>query len=252
MKLLYLWGLSVHQGHSEPLMQFVSDLGAIAPEANIFTMVMAMEATMVFLFSAIRHGGLKAYIQSNTANINYNNNNYDNDAKVTAHRLTQYNKWSLVIGLVFGWALMGTASFRTSEGIIVLVVHGFHACIGFSLIMLDMGLQSEIAYARGRPWTGRFRRFLAVVSFTLILVMMVMMGWSLLELDNPFHFMNINIRMRWSESQPGYLPHVISAFLEWAVILIVCPYFWTFISEFKGYSLSFKVENKRKELQTDV
>ncbi|CAG2176239.1 unnamed protein product, partial [Oppiella nova] len=103
------WALSVHNGHSEPIFQYLSDLGAIPSEANIFSLVMATEAVLGVIFVFIRYAATKSYIYFNNNNITDNNQG----------QLKSLNKWSLVFGITLVWGLIGIASFRSGrEGMV--------------------------------------------------------------------------------------------------------------------------------------
>ncbi|CAG2100460.1 unnamed protein product [Medioppia subpectinata] len=205
------WGLSVYNGHSVALMQYVSDLGAISPEANIFTLCMAIQGV---------------------------NPNCD------ISKLGQLNKWSLITSMMVGVATLLTSSFRTSEALIVVIIHNISAFNLFSLTILDMGLQSGIAFMQSRNSLGRFRRSLAIVSTLVLLVVMISGLWSFLAYANLGEIIKIETRMNWTRAMPGYIQHVVSAYAELILVLLICPYILSFVAEFKEYSLSFNMGTK--------
>ena len=67
----------------------------------------------------------------------------------------------------------------------------------------------------------------------------ITIGWTV--------FLNNDVRLYWSYSDPGYLLHVSSAFFEWLCVLSLSPFFMTFIRDFKRidwkYLRETKVEN---------
>jgi len=49
---------------------------------------------------------------------------------------------------------------------------------------------------------------------------------------DPTKFDDKQARLMWSSHDAGYLLHVISTFLEWLLIYMLSPYFYTFHSFF--------------------
>ncbi|CAG2108159.1 unnamed protein product, partial [Medioppia subpectinata] len=191
------WGLSVNHGHSVPIMQLVSDLGAISPEANIFTLFLTIEGVLMYITCAVRYAMVKSHIDNDN-----NNNNSDKNVKYNPGRLKLYNKLSLISGLAMGCGFIGCASFRTSEGLAVVALHLISSTLFYGPIIGDMALQSAIAFAQSRPGVGRFRRNLAIVQFILSNAYIIFLFWSWWSLTDKQVIYDFNTRVNWSSDQP--------------------------------------------------
>lgn len=210
-------------GHIEPILPFVSDLGVTPPEASLFSLFMNCGAILVLIFNFIRYESTKTYIQDNENT---------NDKQI----IETHNKRSLISGLSMATGFLFVANFRNSEGYFVQTMHNIGAVFGFSSSVIDIYIQSKIAYELGHKNVARIR---SIISGTCLLLVV---GYVLLSICSfwlfPEALTDTNIRLKWNSDESGYNSHVIGTILEWILIFMLSPYFATFVSEFRRFEFS--------------
>ena len=90
---------------------------------------------------------------------------------------------------------------------------------------------------------AKIRILFAFVANLILFLIVVFLNISIYY--NSFSkLMDVEFRLRWSQSDPGYIWHVLSALCEWLGLFALVAYFGTFIPEFRGlYWKSLKESN---------
>ncbi|XP_054166581.1 DNA damage-regulated autophagy modulator protein 1-like [Oppia nitens] len=228
---IILWPLGISLQHFEPFLPYISDMGVTAPAASLFTLMLIFAAILLLIFTTIRYEIIKENIISN-----------NNLTDQTIRDLKSLNKHSLRTGICMSLGIIMVASFRASETLLVLTVHGISALINFIAFICDMYFQSRVANLMSDRRTGRLRLAMAIIVITMLIAVLGFAGWAAMvsppELQE---FMATENRLKWKSSQNGYAFHILSTVCEWILILTYCPYFWTFISQFKVYTINEKL-----------
>ncbi|CAG2103384.1 unnamed protein product [Medioppia subpectinata] len=228
------WGLALWQGHIYPFLPYVSDIGVLPPEASLFGVIMNLGAIMIIAFTIIRYESTKTYIHLHHPTLddnisdNNNNNDYENELKIV-------NKRSLRSGLCIAGGFVMVGNFRAAETTLVLAVHSVGASFAFISLVCDMCYQRTAALEMGNGRAARVRKWLAILSVILLVSCVGCALWSGALYPAAAH---TESRLLWDTRRPGFVPHVISTTLEWLLIFLLCPYFLTFVREFREYSLS--------------
>ena len=220
------WGISICLGHIEPVLPFVSDLGVIPPEAPLFSLFMNFGSVLLIFFSIIRFESMKTFI----------NNNNRNPSTLNKQDLKKWNGRSLTTGICMATGFMLVANFRNSEGVLVQSIHNIGAVFGFFSTVTDMYFQSKVANGMSLTGTGRFRTILAICALILAITYNLLSVVSFASYSDAL--LNTELRLKWNSSESGYVFHVISTVLEWILIFSLSPYFFSFISQFRLFSLS--------------
>ena len=134
-----------------------------------------------------------------------------------------YNKWSLVLWLMFSVGTLLAGNFMVSTH---CYLHTTGAFILFMSLLIDMNIQSNIFYAMGDESTGRSMKRLAIVSLTIFTSYVLFFIYSLLLFPDMLY--NTSARLMWDSSQPGYIPHVIACAMEWILVALISPYCYSF------------------------
>ena len=186
---------------------------------------MNMGSTLLIFLSIIRFESTKTFIE--------NNRTAATDSKLA---LKTWNRRSLITGLFMATGFMIVANFRNSEGVLVQSLHNIGAVFGFFSTVTDMYFQSKAANCMSLNGTARFRAILAVFALILAITynLMAFVSFNLYSEA----FLNTELRLKWNSSQDGYAFHVMSTVLEWILIFSLSPYFFSFVSQFKVFSLS--------------
>lgn len=183
---------------------------------------------LIILLAIIRFESTKHFIE--------NSKNLTNDCKQV---LTKLNTRSIISGFCMAMGFLLVANFRNSEGVFVQSSHNIGAVFGFFSTVTDMYFQSRSAHHMCQHLVSRVRFVLfwssLVLAITYNLLSVVSFGlYSEALLDT-------ELRLKWNTTQSGYAFHVTSTVLEWILIFSLSPYFLTFVSQLKKYSLSKRI-----------
>ena len=217
--------VAVYYDHIEPFLPFVSDLGVLPPEASLFSIFMNVGSILIIFVAIIRY--------ESTKTLNENNKSLTSDARQS---IDFWNNCSLVTGMCMAVGFIIVANFRNSEGVIVQIIHNVGAVFGFFSTVFDMYFQSRVASTMSHNQMARVRLALTVWALALAVTYNVLSIVSFVL--NPNALGDTLLRLKWSSDQNGYVLHVLSTFLEWILIFSLSPYFLTFVSQFKKFSLS--------------
>ncbi|XP_054166580.1 DNA damage-regulated autophagy modulator protein 2-like [Oppia nitens] len=220
-----IWILAVCQSKVVPIFPYISDVGTVPPGASLFSLMMNVIGFMLLMLAKIRYDIIKLSIAHKDI--------IDGDNLVAIKR---WSRWSLISGCITSGSAVMIGNFRSAEMFLVQSVHCMVAATLFMGSIIDMAMQSKVAYLMSDKRTGRYRFILTIVNLFVNSVSGLTGLISLIQYY-PEILENAN-RMAWDSSKPGYIPHVISALFEWFIAFIWCPYVLTYARDFKQYSLS--------------
>lgn len=184
------------------------------------------------LFVLVRHDLNRSFVHRSTF-VSVQEQSKGNSEQVDANTevvLLKQARRSLISGLCMsvGFLLVGT--FRNNETELVQLLHNVFAAFAFSCALADIYYEHRIASEMAQRHTARYR----CVILGLCLVFLVVYSSSAVAslVANPTAFLQKQARLRWSSREPGYSLHVLSTSVEWMLIYMLSPYFYTFHSNF--------------------
>ena len=203
---------------------YVSHLGVLAPEAQIFAIITSFESLLLIFLTIIRYEAIKTYIENN------------NKSKVFKQDLSRLNSISLKTGLSTATGFFMVSHFSLGGSLLEMAIHYIMASLLFISTVVEIYFQSQIDYLLSEKRTDGFRKYLFVSSSLLLI------PFYLLSIDSYVRnielAMDIKKAMMWHSGEPGYYTHVISAISEWLLVLNMTLYYLTFKPLFKNISLS--------------
>jgi len=176
------------------------------------------------------------YICNNNSSLNNNNKILEAD-DVT--KLLRLNKYSLYAVIMIVFLISTVAAFRSSEN---LPLHLLGALPVFGASGIFLLLQSKISYLLiplnvNSLRIARIRSMCTITAVVFGTLMILMILWSSIDLKVPIEKVWGVERLLWDQSYGGYVQHCLSAVFEWIIICIFCPFFATYIPEFKRISI---------------
>ena len=155
-------------------------------------------------------------------------------------RVVKVNKYGLYSALVVMVGLISTFAFRSTEHVILHLVFSNATIISYCLCV---AIQTWISYQMVPTVnTLRMARFRLVIALLIHGSFLAMLLLGIIALSQvPYNQSFSPTRLLWDETWPGYYEHAISAILENIGIFMGCPFFASFVIEFKILSQQWKV-----------
>lgn len=173
-------------------------------------------------------------------------------------RLECLNWWALIGGILMGYSSMATGCFRYADS---YLAHNTAASGIFFITPLYMLVNTYFAglfvgFVNTRT-VFFVRLFISCLAVTLALVFIST------EITNSilYHDFTINPlkRLFWTRKDPGFFMHVLNSVTEWAYLLLLSPYVYTFVDESSRMSFdklqcqyAFIDDEKRKKEEENV
>ena len=166
-----------------------------------------------------------------------NDKSFDDNQRQRVLKVNQYGIYSVGVIMV---ALPSMFSFRSTEHVYLHLVFSFATINAYCLCV---AIQTWISYQMVPTVItlrmARFRLVIAILINGSFLVMLLMGTIALSQV--PYSQAFTPTRLFWDKSWPGYYSHAISAISENIGIFMGCPYFGSFVAEFKILSKQWKV-----------
>lgn len=231
---LLLWLFSTSLGHINPIFPYVSDLGIVPPEASLFSLCMCGGAALSALFVALRYDLNRSFAGKSTF-LTVDSTDGSGSSETTKDltklgEILRHASLSLRSGLCMSFGFLLIGCFRNNESVLIQVCHNVFTAFAFSSAMLDIYFESSAAAIRGDGRLAQFRRIILSLCVFFLVVYSTSGVFSMVV--NRAAFDDKQVRLMWSSGEAGYLLHVISAVLEWILIYMLSPYFYTFHSMF--------------------
>ena len=213
---------------------FCSDLGIVPPEASLFSLCMCGGAALSALFVALRYDLNRSFAGKSTF-LTVDSTDGSGSSETTKDltklgEILRHASLSLRSGLCMSFGFLLIGCFRNNESVLIQVCHNVFTAFAFSSAMLDIYFESSAAAIRGDGRLAQFRRIILSLCVFFLVVYSTSGVFSMVV--NRAAFDDKQVRLMWSSGEAGYLLHVISAVLEWILIYMLSPYFYTFHSMF--------------------
>ena len=171
------------------------------------------------------------------------NNNKKNDQSIDDnHRqlVLKVNEYGLYSVGVFMVSLPSMFAFRSTEQVHLHLVFSFTTIIAYCLcITIQTWISYQMIPTVNTLRMARFRLVIALLIHGSFLAMLLLGIMALSQV--PYNQSFSPTRLLWDETWPGYYEHAISAILENIGIFMGCPFFASFVIEFKILSQQWKV-----------
>ncbi|KAI2808043.1 autophagy modulator [Blomia tropicalis] len=208
---------ATNQNHIEYWAPYISDTGALPPEAGFFDLLMDIAAILVILTGYIRYRQVKYYL--------------DTIARATQIelrsllRLYHLNLYSMLCLYPCSIGLMLIGNFRTSE-IPILHLIGNVLVLGLIVSVLFQILLCRHLWSSMRiescPTTMSVMLLIGLLT-TLLTFIFTYTSFFLAGLNNAFDF---NWGLHWTYDKPGYLWHILATITEWFAVAISIPFYF--------------------------
>lgn len=143
---------------------------------------------------------------------------------------------SFVTGIALVIALLGTGSFRFDEMLFVQAWHCYFAIMFFLFYLFDQICEINIASRIGHEQKANcIRKCLFITNVFLLIGLFTFVILAFVQL--PDAFFDKDLRMNWSNNNPGYWYHLIGSLFEWCFILSSIIYLLTYRTMFVNYQI---------------
>ena len=185
---------------------------------------------LVGIFGWIRFKQIR-YVCANINELNNNNKSLDDNQ---CQRILKFNKYGLYVFVAIMLSMASVAAFRSTEH---LILHLLSANPLFVTYYIEVGIQSWISYqlfpSVNSVIIAKFRLIATILLYTFSTVFIVSFLVSISQVKVPHSQVMSPSRLWWDQSWGGYDAHVISSIFESLVIFMACPFFASFVTEFK-------------------
>lgn len=239
--------ISISTGHVLPYFPYVSDLGVIAPEASLFTLLMCTGGCVTLVFSLIRFDLNLSYINCSRFVVaqqeegrqgedcrekDENRNEESGQAEKRCNRLKWLARASFSSSSIVWLGFVFIGSFRNNEMLPVQIVHNCSAAITFSVAVFDVLVEMLIARRLGHQRLALYR--LVLLVFLSIFGSIHAISGCISFLLYKQAFIDHQARLFWRRGEPAFELHVVSTTTEWVFIYLIAVYFLTFHQMFTG------------------
>jgi len=239
LKLSVIYLLAVYYDHVNPIYPFISDAGATHPEAGFFSMLLFLEAILIGVFGWIRYKQIR-YVCDNNPEFN------NNDKTVTTdqiERLLRYNKYGLYMSVLIMLSMSAVGAFRSTEHLeLHLAIGAFPAFFAsFAYFCIQAHASYKLTPSVNTLRIARFRLIITILAFIfgIIMITTIIVATIQAVFDGVPNYQELRgpLRLKWDESWGGLVAHVVSTVTENLMIFMMCPFFASFINEFRRISV---------------
>ncbi|XP_073700527.1 DNA damage-regulated autophagy modulator protein 2-like [Garra rufa] len=213
--------------HVDPLLPYISDTGAMAPERCVFGLMLNVSAFLGVATMYVRFKQLQALVDSEDT------------------RLNRLNRIGFVLGCASSLGMCVVANFQKTT---VFSMHLVGAILTFGVGALYILVQTALSYlmqphihSKSVFWT---RLSVCFWTFTSIICMFV----SSVVMYSTLSGTEVNKKLHWTPGEPGYTPHIVSTISEWSLALSFISFFFTYIRDFKKINLRAEAELQSNHL----
>ncbi|XP_051932329.1 DNA damage-regulated autophagy modulator protein 2b [Hippocampus zosterae] len=206
--------------HVDPLVPYISDTGAMAPERCVFGIMLDVSAFLGMATVYVRYKQVEALMSSDDRCV---------------YRL---NRYGLLLGLFSSLGMCVVANFQKTT---LFSVHLLGAVLTLGVGALYILAQTLLSH-RMQPRVHGARIFhvrLAVALWTFASI--VTMFVSSVVMYSSLPGVDIARKLHWSPGETGYTAHIISTTCEWSLALSFISFFLTYIRDFQKIKLRAEV-----------
>uniref|UniRef100_A0AC35U4Y7 DNA damage-regulated autophagy modulator protein 1 n=1 Tax=Rhabditophanes sp. KR3021 TaxID=114890 RepID=A0AC35U4Y7_9BILA len=213
---------------TDPILPYISDGGAAAPQSGIFGQFLNMAAVILGIVVHIRHMQLRVFY------------NYNGDRPPW----NKLNDVLLVIGYITAFGMSLVANFQEFT---IPIGHFFGAMGAFFCGLIYIWGQIVISLMKkprlAPQWLIYVRIGIAILS-TLSLILHLLTQWTMLFVEKdangamPKYTRPTHIE-RYTSDSPFYVRHLITTSAEWLLVLSMEVQFLTYSWDLKNFSLKW-------------
>lgn len=167
----------------------------------------------------------------------FNNNDKPVDTKLI-ERLKRLNKYGLYLSVVTMVSMSAVGAFRSTEHLELHLVVG--AVPAFTASFLYFCIQTYTSYkltpSVNTLRIARFRLIVTILAFVfgivMIITVIVASLQAVLNRATTYEDLRGPARLKWDHSWGGLEAHVVSTVAENLMILLMCPFYGSFVTEF--------------------
>ncbi|XP_075226629.1 DNA damage-regulated autophagy modulator protein 2 [Lycorma delicatula] len=207
--------VAVWEGHVEPYVPYISDVGTKTPESCVFGQIINMCAVLLSVSVYIRYCHIYQYCLEHTF----------------SPKVQSLNNAGVYAGLISCFGLSLVANFQETN---VFVVHVIGAFMCFGVGTVYFWIQAVCSYhmqpVANTIGVARLRAVIAVIC-SVVFVIMASCG---VTAHLQFHGSDPR---KWYPKDGGWVFHVISSVSEWIMALCFCTFILSFSHEFRDVIL---------------
>nr|XP_027198219.1 DNA damage-regulated autophagy modulator protein 1-like [Dermatophagoides pteronyssinus] len=208
-----LWMIAISLNQVHPFFPFISDLGITQPGSSMFTFCLGFASLLLLIFVICRYRLTRYHLKNYNAEISWAN-------------------YSLATGLIMVVAMCTTGSIPNDEPKYIQILHNIFAALLFTAVQFDILIELFISrHLPNQARVSKLRLGILIISLTFVTLFLTTMVISFQHF--PQSFLDKSLRLWWSSDDPGYIWHVISAILEWLVIIMLGPHVMSYRSLFQ-------------------
>ncbi|XP_077384746.1 DNA damage-regulated autophagy modulator protein 2b [Festucalex cinctus] len=217
--------------HVDPLVPYISDTGAMAPERCVFGIMLDVSAFLGMATVFVRYKQVEALTSS--------------DGDTLVERL---NRSGLLMGLFSSLGMCVVANFQKTT---LFSVHLLGAALTLGVGALYILAQTALSY-RMQPRVHaaavfKVRLVLAAWTFASIAAMFV----SSVVMYSSLPGVDVASKLHWTPGEQGYTAHLISTVCEWSLALSFISFFLTYIRDFQKIRLRAEADVRCDHLYDD-
>lgn len=213
--------------HVDPLVPYISDTGAMAPERCVFGIMLDVSAFLGMLTVYVRYKQVEALT---------------GETELKLHRL---NRIGLLLGLISSFGMCVVANFQKTT---LFSMHLVGAVMTFGVGALYILIQTLLSlYMQPHVHSSTIymvRLGVGVWTLSSCIIMFissVIMYSSLPGVDLPH-------KLHWTPGEKGYTAHIISTVAEWSLAFSFISFFLTYIRDFQKINLRAEVDLQSSHL----
>ncbi|XP_077429136.1 DNA damage-regulated autophagy modulator protein 2b [Vanacampus margaritifer] len=219
---VFAYVMAVVLRHVDPLVPYISDTGAMAPERCVFGIMLDVSAFLGMATVYVRYKQVEALMSS------------ANDRCVD-----RLNRFGMLLGFFSSLGMCVVANFQKTT---LFSVHLLGAALTFGVGALYILAQTLLSY-RMQPRVHsrsifKVRLALALWTFASIVAMFV----SSVIMYSSLPGVDVASKLHWTPGEPGYTAHIVSTVCEWSLALSFISFFLTYIRDFQKIQLRAEVD----------
>ncbi|XP_033481533.1 DNA damage-regulated autophagy modulator protein 2b [Epinephelus lanceolatus] len=213
--------------HVDPLVPYISDTGAMAPERCIFGIMLDVSAFLGMATVYVRYKQVEALIDEGELKLN------------------RLNRFGLVFGLISSFGMCVVANFQKTT---LFSMHLVGAVLTFGVGALHILVQTLLSLLM-QPH---------IHSKTIFLVRLGIGVWTLSSIISMFISsvimysslpgVDVPKKLHWIPGETGYTAHIISTVSEWSLALSFISFFLTYIRDFQKITLRAEADLQSSHL----
>ncbi|XP_049893890.1 DNA damage-regulated autophagy modulator protein 2b [Epinephelus moara] len=213
--------------HVDPLVPYISDTGAMAPERCIFGIMLDVSAFLGMATVYVRYKQVEALTDEGELKLN------------------RLNCFGLVLGLISSFGMCVVANFQKTT---LFSMHLVGAVLTFGVGALHILVQTLLSLLM-QPH---------IHSKTIFLVRLGIGVWTLSSIISMFISsvimysslpgVDVPKKLHWIPGETGYTAHIISTVSEWSLALSFISFFLTYIRDFQKITLRAEADLQSSHL----